>query len=142
MTTERTDRLTNLDISTHYKGLEYWFSPSDFNAAFAYWVVAQSPYLAPSVDEAIIAFSEYIETYFDNPQSIKKFSYFQVKDILTEEELFKLPAVAILNERKNGRDGMGFCSRYDQPSADDDFIDLCALARNVFYMVLREQIIQ
>ncbi len=133
-------KLTNLDISTHYKERVYWLLPSDFNAAFAYWVVAQSPYLAPAVDEALIAFSEYVECYFDNPSLPQRFTYFQVQDILTEETLFSLPTVALLNERKNGRKGMGFFSRYDQPQPDDDFIDLGALARNVFYMVLREQI--
>ncbi len=37
-----------------------------------------------------------------------------------------------LNERKNGREGLGFSSRYSKvPDPDDDFIDIMAVAQNV-----------
>lgn len=49
--------------------------------------------------------------------------------------------VVAWGERKNGREGNGFVSRYDQPEPDDDFIDLDALARNVTHeLVLWEQV--
>ena len=60
-TNERFDKLTNLDISTHYKDREYWFMRSDFMGAFAYWVVAQSPYDAPYFTQALKAFEKYVD---------------------------------------------------------------------------------
>ncbi len=46
--------------------------------------------------------------------------------------LFSQHTVAKWNERKNGRDGHGFVSRYDGPrNPDDDFIDLDALRMNI-----------
>jgi hypothetical protein len=135
-------KLTNRDISIDHRQKEYYLFHSDFNAAFAYWVVSQSPYLIPAVDEALIAFSEYIEQFIPDNKVPTLFNYDQLDAILTEANLEKLPAVAVLNERRNGREGMGFCSAYDQPSPDDDFIDLGALARNIFFMLLRNQIVE
>jgi len=132
-------RLTNLDISENYRDSEYWFMKSDFMGAFAYWVVAQSPYSSPDITSALKAFDKYISKYItdDMPEN---FGYEDLSNIINEDALVNVPEILELNERKNKREGMGFCSRYDKPSPDDDFIDLGALARNVFYMLLREHI--
>ena len=138
---ERFDRLTNLDISTNYKDREYWFMRQDFMGAFAYWLVSQSPYDSPEIDKALKAFSKHVNEFIEDGIP-KSFAYDDVFLLVNEDILEGIPEIEIFNHRKNGRDGMGFCSRYDQPSPDDDFIDLGALARNVCYMVLRESITQ
>lgn len=140
-TNERFDKLTNLSISTHYKDREFWFMRSDCLGAFAYWVVAQSPYDAPDITPALEAFSGYVGGKIANDIPVK-FTYSELKDFINEDVFESIPEIEKLNHRKNGRDGMGFCSRYDKPAPDDDFIDLGALARNVFYMLLRQSITQ
>lgn len=140
-TNNRFDKLTNLDISTHYQDREYWFMRSDFLGAFSYWVVSQSPYDAPDISKALTAFSEYIGKNIKDDAG-KKFTYDELSSLISEDVFESIPEIEILNHRKNGRDGMGFCSRFDQPSPDDDFIDLSALSRNIFYMMLRENITQ
>jgi len=135
------NKLTNRDISTHHRDGEYWLMRSDLLGAFAYWVVAQSPYDTPDISKALTAFGDYIgETIKDD--GVKRFSYDELSQFISEDVFESIPEIEILNHRKNGRDGMGFCSRYDKPSPDDDFIDLGALARNIFFMILRNQITQ
>jgi len=143
ITNDRFDRLTNLDISTHYRGREYWLSRSCFNGAFAYWCVSQSPYDAPDITPALIAWDAYVSVKIPNPDIPVKFTYKELQEFITEDVLESIPEIEKLNHRKNGReDPIGFSSRYDKPAPDDDFIDLGALARNVFYMILREDITQ
>ena len=69
-----------------------------------------------------------------------EFTYEKLNSLITEDVFESIPEIEELNHRKNGRDGMGFSSRFDTPEPDDDFIDLGALARNVFYMIMRESI--
>lgn len=140
-TNERFDRLTNLDISTHHRNKSYWLMRSDFLGAFAYWAVAQSPYDTPDINKALCAFGEYVGNTIPAGEPVE-FTYDELDRFISEDAFGAIPEVEKLNHRKNGRDGMGFCSRYGQPSPDDDFIDLGALARNVFYMILRESITQ
>jgi hypothetical protein len=138
-TNDRFDKLTNLDISTHYKDRKYWLMRSDFNSAFAYWVVYQSPYDTPNITPSLIAFGKYIATIIPE-REVVNFSYTELSEILSEKIFEKIPEIEALNHRKNDRDGNGFCSRYEQPNPDDDFIDLSALSRNIFYMILRNSI--
>jgi len=138
---ERFDKLTNLDISTHYKDKEFYFIRSDFMGAFAYWVVSQSPYDAPDINEALTAFSKHVNERIPEDTPVK-FTLDEVKEFINEDVFENIPAIEKLNHRKNGREGMGFCSRYDKPHPDDDFIDLGALARNISYMLFRESITQ
>jgi hypothetical protein len=135
------DKLTNNDIATHYRDKEFWLMRSDFLGAFAYWVVAQSPYDAPDITKPLVAFLGYIELKMPCETPVK-FTYDELRDFVSEDKLAGIPDILELNERKNGRDGMGFCSRYDKPDPDDDFIDLGALSRNVKFMIMREQITQ
>lgn len=134
------DKLTNLDISKHYSNKEFWLLKKDFNAAFAYWVVAQSPYDAPDITEALNAFNAYISSKYGSHEVIK-FSYGELKAIINEDEFVKIPAIEKLNHPKIdlGIEIM-YVDRYRQPKPDYDFIDLGALARNIFYAILREKI--
>lgn len=142
-TNDRFDRLTNLDISTHYSDGEYWFMKSDFLGALAYCVVVQSPYDTPDIAGALKSFDEYLGAKFTKSDRPEKFTYTELQSFINEDVFESIPEIEKLNHRKNGNNNKyGFCSRYDQPDPDDDFIDLGALARNVFYMLLREQITQ
>ena len=118
-------KLTNLDISTFYRNKEYWFVRNDFLGAFAYWVVYQSPYDAPDITEALTAFEEYVarKIYKGIP---KQFTYNELSEFINEDVLESIPAIEKLNHAKKG----------------NDFISLGALARNIFYMLLREYITQ
>jgi hypothetical protein len=137
----RKDKLTNLDISTNYADAEIWVFKSDVLAAFTYWVVQQSPYEAPDITNPLRALDAHLSEIFE-PDIPKHFFYGDLNNLITESLFESIPEIEKLNHRANGREGMGFCSRYDSPAPDDDFIDLAALARNVFYMILREYITQ
>jgi hypothetical protein len=141
-TNDRFDRLTNLDISTHYRKRIMWLSKSSFLGAFAYWVVVQSPYDAPDITPALKAWDKHLNKIFLNSNMIVEFTYEKLSNAITEDVFASIPEIEKLNHRKNGRIGPGFSSRYDSPDPDDDFIDLCALAKNVFYMIMRENITQ
>ena len=139
-TNDRFDKLTNLDISTHYRDRVMYLSKSDFLGSFAYWAVSQSPYDAPDITSALVAWDKYlIDVFPDNHMSVE-FTYEKLNSLITEDVFESIPEIEELNHRKNGRDGMGFSSRFDTPEPDDDFIDLGALAKNVFYMIMRESI--
>lgn len=124
-TNDRFDRLCNNDISTHYRDLEIWTLPSEFLAAFAYWVVAQNPNTKLiEINPALRAFKEHIISYFKNPLIPENFTYDSLSAIIHEDSFAEIPEILALNE------------------LEPDFIDLGALARNVFYMILREHITQ
>ena len=124
-TNERFDRLTNLDISTHYRGREYWFMKSDFRAALAYWIVAQNPNKELiDVVPSVAAFDRYVNTFFKDSRIPEKFTYGSLREIVNDDVFENIPEILKLNRLK------------------PDFIDLGALARNVFYMMLRESITQ
>ena len=124
-TNDRFDRLTNLDISTHYSGLEFWALPSEFLGAFAYWVTAQNPNKQLiDIRLSLSAFDAYIRSFFDNPQIPEMFDYEKLESVINEDALASIPDILELNK------------------LEPDFIGLGALARNMFYMVLREHITQ
>lgn len=135
-------KLTNLDISDNYRNIEIWLFKKDLTSAFAYWVVLQSPYDVPDIMPALIAYDNYLTPLFHNNEIPIKFNYETLKPIVSECLFKSIPEILELNNRKNGREGMGFCSRYDKPDPNDDFIDLGALSRNIFYMILRNHITQ
>ena len=142
-TNDRFDKLTNLDISTHYRDREYYFFKSDFLGAFAYWAIKQSPYDIPEIIPALKAFGMYIEEHIDNGNLPEKFNYNQLSGLLTEDRFVSIPEIEKLNHPKIDRgQKFNFCSRDSKPMPDYDFIDLGALARNIFYTMLRESITQ
>jgi len=140
--TERSGRLTNLDIATNHRDGTRWLMKSDFLGAFAYWVVKQSPYDATDITPALKAFDGYLSAVFDNSEMPIEFTYAQLGELITEDIFEAIPEIEKLAHRKNGRDGIAFADRFTTPIPDDDFICLGALARNVFYMVMRESITQ
>lgn len=107
----------------------YCISKKQLIGSFAGGAVTQSPYLLPdNLPEAIKDVFDALK-FDDYSMMTRK----QLQDLL--ENIFEnTPSVEIWNHRKNGNESRyGFCSRYDKPDPDDDFIDLGALARNITY---------
>ena len=136
----RFDRLTNRDISIYYRDREYWYMRSDFLGAFAYWVVAQSPYDTPDITSALEAFGEYVSKRIADGEA-EKFTYNDLSQFISDAVFESIPEIEKLNHPKVSS-GSGYDNRHSEPHPDYDFIDLGALARNVFYMLLREAITQ
>lgn len=139
-TNDRFDKLTNLDISTHYRDREYWFMRSDFMGAFAYWVVVQSPYDAPYFTQALKAFEKYVSSHIEDGIP-KQFTYDELDEFINEDIFEAIPEINLLN-RPLISSGQAYDNRHNKSHPNFDFIDLGALARNIFYMVLRENITQ
>ena len=117
------------------------FSRCDIAGAIAMWGVRQSPYPCPEGLETVI--NKWFKETNDRFEHIAHdFSCIT----MTERELYDfiyetltaIPEFEKWNERKNGREGNSFCSRYDSPPADDSFIDLEALVRNVTHTLRHE----
>lgn len=140
ITNDRFDKLTNLDISIHYRDKEYWLTRSYFMGAFAYWVVVQSPYDTPDIKDALEAFSLYVGKRIGKDMP-KKFTYETLLEFINEDVFEGIPEIGKLNHPKIDTGAKYvFVSRDSKPHPDYDFIDTGALARNVFYMILRESI--
>lgn len=118
--------------------------------ALASCAVRQSPYPRPDNLELVLdAFHEKIKDDFDETQRYVKFfdSWKDVHEYIASR-LRQIPEFLAWNNRKNGRDGMGFtfAGHHDNGSvtfstakADDDFIDLDALTRNVTNAAVRSE---
>ena len=110
-----------------------WASRDDFTGALAKWLVKLSPYTVPeNLSICVEKFNDHLDSFasFDSNGTaeidLKSLTH-TVNPILES-----IPEIMALNERKNGRDGMGFSDRYSgRPEADDDFIDIMALAQNI-----------
>jgi hypothetical protein len=110
-----------------------WASKSDFTGALAKWLVRQSPYTVPdNLSICIEKFDKAVDKgYKFDENGIVEIGLLNLTD-KTNQILEEIPEIMILNERKNGREGMGFSSRYSKdPEPDDDFIDIMALAQNI-----------
>jgi hypothetical protein len=116
--------LTNKDISDKYQNSEFYLLPPDFRGAFSYWVTYQNNNGTYTVDKPLEAFDKYILTFFNNTNIPEKFTYKELSKILSEKEFGKIPEILELNKTK------------------PDFIDLMALSRNIFYMIIRNYIIE
>lgn len=137
-TNDRFDRLCNLDISTHYMDKEYYLFKSSLLSAFAYCVVNQSPYDTPDINDSLKAFDKYISEYFIGDVMPVKITYHRLREIIDEDAFEDIPEIEKLNHAKIEQPGfIASSSRYHTTKPDYDYIDLGALARNVFYMVLR-----
>ncbi len=130
--------LTNRDISEQYRGEVVLMMRKGFTGPFASWVVQQSPYEVPDITEALRGFNDYVTELLDG-EIVKRFTYDELNVAITEEAFEKIPAVLALNVAKIGS-GPVYVSRFTQPNPDCDFIDLGALARNVFYSIMRHHI--
>ena len=108
-----------------------WVFSEDFTGALAKYLVKQSPYPVPDNLEKILAdFHERIPYNFDK-NGMAKVSLTTMTETINNI-LESMPDVMALNKRKNGRDGMGFSSRFSKKlDPDDDFIDIMAVAQNI-----------
>lgn len=145
ITNDRFDRLTNLDISTHYRDKDFYLMKSDFLGALARWLVTQSPYNSPDITKALEAFNKHIDTVImpkDNHLP-HLFTYDSLSKFINSDVFESIPEIEIFNHSKiDTNASFVFTNRFSNIKPDYDFIDLGALARNVFYMLMREYITQ
>ena len=117
--------LTNRDISANHRDYKFHLMLSDFEGAFAYWLIAQETKIDLDIKRPLSAFSKYLkQKHFNKNGTVQVFTYEQLNDLISESTFEKIPEIIELNEMK------------------PEFYDLVALARNVFYMICREQITQ
>jgi hypothetical protein len=116
--------LTNRDISENFRDVELYLMINNFKSAFAYWAISQNPFGSKGVEKAVNAYEKFLKRTFRKKDEVVKMNYEEIQDFVSEDTFFSIPEIAELNQTK------------------DDFICLGALSRNVFYMILREQITQ
>ena len=111
----------------------------------AQWAVAQSPYARGP--EGLADVLEEVTKRFDAvaPDEMMGTKYLELapkRSVLQpwlEALLFDIPQVQAWNQRKNGREGLGFTSMHSRPAEpDDDFIDLYALVQNIATSLLTD----
>lgn len=142
-TNEKVFSLHNNEISATYKNHEFYLMKSELLGAFAYWAVSQSPYDTPDITKALKGFDRYLSIKFDTEDAVKKFTYKELSEYITEDVFESISEIEVLNHAKIEQKGFTPSrSRYHKTKPDYDFIDLGALARNVFYMICRTQITQ
>ena len=121
-------KLTNQDISANFGDIKMHLMLNDFRGAMAYWLASQqiNTSIKIGIDKPLNAFTKYMQQkYFKTESSVIEFTYEQLKNLVSEDVFIAIPELMELNEIE----GKGF-------------YDLGALSRNVFYMILREQIMQ
>lgn len=123
-TQESKHKLCNREISETYRDFEFYLFPSDFISALAYCVVSQNPNKNLIIEDPVNAYYEFIKKEWPNKQIPEKFTYERISNLTSDDVFESIPEIMALNETK------------------PDFIGLGALSRNVFYMILREQITQ
>jgi hypothetical protein len=107
----------------------------DFTGSLAKWLVKLSPYNVPdNLEICVRKFGEAIDHAYDFDQN--RFGFIDFDLSCNTQELYdileSIPEIMALNERKNGRDGIGVSSVFmEDPDPDDDFIDIMALAQNI-----------
>ena len=117
-------KLTNQDISAKFRDIELHLMINEFKASFAYWATYQNPFGCKGVEKAITAYGEFLKNTFPEKESVVKMNYEQIKALVSDDVFESIPEILELNQTKG------------------DFICLGALSRNVFYMILRNQITQ
>jgi hypothetical protein len=117
---------------------KHWITLSMLQGHIAMWAVRQSPYKNPDgLGSVLEQFKTNVLPAFD----VNEMRYSDAHDVrtLVELYLFSIPQVMKWNERKNGNQSpLGFCSRYDKPDPDNDFIDLYALSNNIGRSLMAE----
>lgn len=118
--------LYNREISENYQNEKFYLMIHDFRGAMAYWLARQEINTKIDINKPLDAFTKYLkQKYFKTNDTVREFSYEQLNNLITEDLFIAIPELMELNEIE----GKGF-------------YDLGALARNVFYMICREQITQ
>ena len=121
-------KLTNQDISANFGDIKMHLMLNDFRGAMAYWLASQqiNTSIKIGIDKPLNAFTKYMQQkYFKTESSVIEFTCEQLKNLVSEDVFIAIPELMELNEIEG-----------------KDFYDLGALSRNVFYMILREQITQ
>lgn len=109
---------------------EVWLFNHEVAGMLAMWAIRQSPYDCPDNLETVV--KRFTELWPDEVAGMKRWHSQEELHSKLKEVCEQIPEFLAWNERKNGNQSpFGFSSRYDKPSADDDFIDLDALWRNV-----------
>ena len=119
--------------------------------ALANWAVQQSPYPYPENLEVVLRkFHELIKDDINETfaKYIKEFENWKECHDYIAEKLMTIPEFLAWNERKNGNKspyGFSGAGHHDdgsvtffQAKADNDFIDLDALTRNITNLALKE----
>jgi hypothetical protein len=116
--------LTNRDISENFRDIELHLMINDFKGAFAYWVTTQNPFGCNGIEKATNAYESFLKKTFKEKESVIKMNYDEIVQLTSDIVFESIPEILALNQTKR------------------DFICLGALSRNVFYMILRNQITQ
>lgn len=109
---------------------------------FACWAVIQSPYAVPdNLQDACWQLRKRIEGRFADKYGRDRYGRLSCDGLagLLTKAFELVPEIMAWNEPKSGHGAEHvFVDRYSEPPADDDIIDLGALARNVAHsLVLR-----
>lgn len=122
---EKIFSLTNREISENCRNTVFYLMLSDFRGAMAYWLIAQESKIDIDINEPLNGFTKYLKLkYFTGEHDVIKFTYNELELLISEDVFDKIPELIKLNKMR------------------PNFYDLGALARNVFYMICREQITQ
>lgn len=116
--------LTNRDIMDNHSGDVFHVMMSSVQGAFAYYVTRQldSDYI--NLNDSLNVFSNYLRVnYFkDRRNTVLQLSYDDIVEMISEDVFGSMPEIMSLNQI-------------------DGWIDLCALSRNIQFMVMREDIV-
>ena len=119
------EKLHNREISESYSDISFHLMLSDFKGAFAYWVASQNHNDILENNNALKAYANFIELKFKMIDKVPfKFDCTKLKSVVNEDLFMAIPEIMKLNKM------------------EPEFIDLGALARNVYYMILRKVITQ
>lgn len=119
-------QLTNLTISTKFKNTKFYIFKKDILAALAMWIVKQNPNKEiPNINRVLMAYKNYFDTVLiveseDVPILV---TYNLLETVINETLFASIPEIRELND------------------LSPDFIALGALAKNVFFQVLKDYII-
>ncbi|CAB4120784.1 hypothetical protein UFOVP5_21 [uncultured Caudovirales phage] len=117
--------------------MSIWTFTHQVAGTLAMWAIRQSPYACPDNLETVV--KRFSELWPADAQCMTEWADIDNLAEAIQQVSEQIPELLAWNERKNGREGMGFSSRYDQPSPDDDFIDLSALWWNTARTIWAEE---
>ena len=115
--------LSNRRISEEFRDIKPYLSISNILSALSYWIVAQSGDNL-NIERPVIGFRKYLRNkYYPTKNTWKEFDYDELEELISEKTFGSIPEILELNQ------------------TEGDFIDLHTLARNVFYSIIREEIV-
>ena len=118
--------LTNREISENFNSEIFHLMIGDFTGAFAYQIAARKHKSKVDIEKSLNAWINFLQQkYFTTDGHVEVFTYEQLNKLITEDLFIAIPEIYELNQIKS-----------------KEFYDLGALARNVFFMICREQITQ